>query len=392
MKSEFCTETAVTGKGSDFGGKHQHRGFRTKSKNFAVFSGIAKDEIRALFVKSDSFCNLRFIFEHFSEIMVTIRQYDRSKFEEWDNFVLQSNNGTIFHRQKFFDYHPENRFDFHHLMFYDENKLIAVLPAAVREEGKSLESPIGASYGGIVLGNIKYRKNEEIVDALLEYSARQGFQKILLTPAPHLYQKRLIQDIDYALAFKGFDFERHYISHVVEHGRGDHVAGFRSTARKYIHRYQRNPDLTVKLANTTREFEEMYPILLENKVRHNARPTHTLDELLRIRELFPNEINLFAVRLKDKLIAASLNFSCNSQVLLCFYNMMQYEFEKLTPTYVVMHEVIKWSIANGFKFFDIGVSQNTTAENPMTPSYLLVDFKEQFNAKGILRSTFRKIL
>jgi predicted N-acyltransferase len=324
--------------------------------------------------------------------MVTIKHYNRSKFDEWDHFVRQSNNGTIFHLQKFLDYHPVNQFDFHHLMFYDGNKLIAVLPAAVRNDGKLLASPIGASYGGLVLGNIKYQKNEEIIDVLLEYSARQGFQKIHLTPAPVVYHKQPIQDIDYALTFKGFDNNLHYISHVVKHCKGDHVAEFRATARKYIHRYQRNPDLNVKLANTTREFEEMYPILLENKARHNARPTHTLDELIRIRELFPNEINLFAVRLKDKLIAASLNFRCNSQVLLCFYNMMLYEFEKLRPTYAVMHEVIQWSNAHGFQFFDIGVSQNTTSENPMTPSYLLIDFKEQFNAKGILRSTFRKNL
>jgi hypothetical protein len=37
---------------------------------------------------------------------------------------------------------------------------------------------------------------------------------------------------------------------------------------------------------------------------------------------------------------------------------------------------------------DIGVSQDTKAEDPMTPSLGLIQFKERFDARGILRSTY----
>jgi hypothetical protein len=37
---------------------------------------------------------------------------------------------------------------------------------------------------------------------------------------------------------------------------------------------------------------------------------------------------------------------------------------------------------------DIGVSQDTKAENPMTPSMGLIEFKEKFDAKTIMRNTF----
>jgi hypothetical protein len=54
-----------------------------------------------------------------------------------------------------------------------------------------------------------------------------------------------------------------------------------------------------------------------------------------------------------------------------------------------MYEVVKWATENGFKYVDIGVSQDTKADNPMTPSMSLIDFKEKFDAKTVMRNTLR---
>ncbi len=50
--------------------------------------------------------------------------------EKWDNFVLNSNTGNMFHLQRFFDYHPPGRFKFHHLMFIEKGEIAAVLPGS----------------------------------------------------------------------------------------------------------------------------------------------------------------------------------------------------------------------------------------------------------------------
>ncbi len=326
--------------------------------------------------------------------MIEVRPYAPSHQEEWDDFVLQSNNGTIFHLQRFLAYHPHNRFAFHHLLFYRGRQLIALLPAAITENGTCLESPIGASYGGFVLPlELKYVMHEHLVDSLLAYAQRQGFRKILLTPAPPIYQARFCQDIDYALAFKGFDFDRHYISHAIYlEPRQNFVSQFSATVRRYIHQCERNADLSVQHCEGHEGFDEFYPILLENKARHNAKPTHSLEELHRLKSLLPNAIHLFLVRYKGKAIGGSVMFLCNPRVSLCFYNMLNYEFEKLHPIHFVMKHVVEWSIRIGCRYVDIGVSQNVQHENQMTPAYSLIEFKEKFAAKGVLRSTFRKFL
>ncbi|MBS1538787.1 MAG: peptidoglycan bridge formation glycyltransferase FemA/FemB family protein [Bacteroidetes bacterium] len=327
--------------------------------------------------------------------MITITCYTDSHYEEWDSFVRDSNNGTIFHSQRFLSYHPAERFQFHHLMFYDNNKLVAVLPAALRENGTSLESPIGSSYGGIVLSVMNYKKHEEIVDSLLEYAKEQGFAFVFLTPAPFFYQIKQMQNIDYALAFKGFEFDRHYISHIIEHGTTEqYFKGFNATARNSVRQFNRNDETTIEITTLQSAYEEIYPILVENKIRHDARPTHSLEEMLRLQDLFPNSITLIIARHGEsrKAIAASWVIGCNSKVTLCFYNMMLYKYEHLHPMYAVMNEVVGWSVRRGSSFVDIGVSQDTKNSNPMTPSYSLIDFKEKFGAVGMLRSTFKKML
>ena len=95
--------------------------------------------------------------------MEVIKYSDEWK-EEWDRFVLESNNGTMFHLQKFLDYHRPGKFKFNHLIFLEKDNIKAVLPGALTPDGL-FESPVGASYGSIVTKDIKFAETMEIVSA-----------------------------------------------------------------------------------------------------------------------------------------------------------------------------------------------------------------------------------
>jgi hypothetical protein len=316
---------------------------------------------------------------------IEVVPYTEDLKEKWDRFVLHSNNGTIFHLQKFLDYHPKGRFNWHHLVFLDKKEIVAVLPGAAM--GSTFESPIGASYGSMVTNVIEFSKALDLVDAFSDYCRDHSFERALLTPPPFIYQKVISQNIDYALAYRGYSYDKHYISHSIPLNTKDYLSTFQSTARRYIHKYLREKTLTVEIND---DYESFYPILLNNKARHGVKPTHTLEELFRLKKLLPEELVLFLVYKGSKPIAGSLMFSCNKQVALCFYNMLLYDYEEYNPIHIVMYEVTKWAIESGFSWIDIGVSQDTKAENPMTPSLNLIKFKEKFNSHGILRSTFYK--
>src|SRR5581483_3441123 len=144
---------------------------------------------------------------------VRVVQYDPLLHKkDWDAFIPPSMNGTVFHCQKFLDYHPEGRFEFHHLLFYQGAQLVAVLPGALREHGRVFESPLGASYGSFVTEDISAQTALDIVAAFERHVRSMGVEDVYLTSAPVIYQPVLTQNLDFALLYQGYSYQRHYIS------------------------------------------------------------------------------------------------------------------------------------------------------------------------------------
>lgn len=303
--------------------------------------------------------------------------------DKWDRFVLESNNGTMFHLQKFFDYHTPGKFKFDHLMFVHKGEIKALLPGSIING--MFESPIGASYGSIVTKDIKFAETMEIVSTLLDYCRKNSIKEIMLTAAPMVYEKYQNQNLDFAMLWQGFNYKLHYISSAIKLDKErDIIERFSPTIRRNVKKTIKEFGLRVEI---NERYDEFYPILLENKARHNVKPTHTYDDLLKLKELLPDYLKLFMVYYQDKPIGGSLMFFPNKTVALCFYNMLLYDYEEFKPIQRVMYEVVKYCTENNYSYVDIGVSQDTKAENPMTPSMSLIEFKEKFDAKTIMRNT-----
>jgi hypothetical protein len=333
--------------------------------------------------------------EHTEQTSVV--EYDEVRHRQmWDSFVEDSMNGTRFHLQQFLAYHPANRFEFHHLLFFREDRLVAVLPAGSRDGGQTLESPLGASYGSFVTKDITAQESLDVVQAFEDYVRRTGIRDVYLTSAPVIYSPILTQNLDFALLYRGYAYQRHYISHAIDLTKHDGRPAdrFHPVARKNIRHVLRTAhDLTVEESTPetiVRMLEEFYPILLENKAKYSAKPTHTLEELLRLNELVPDLMKLFLVRVANEPIAGSLLFLANDRVSLIFYHMLRYAYQEYKPIYLLMDRVTAWSKEQGYAFVDIGVSQDTSDENPMTPALSLIHFKERFDSRGVLRSTLHK--
>lgn len=327
---------------------------------------------------------------------IRVVQYDPKEHEVlWDRFIDRSMNGTVFHKQQFLRYHPAGRFDFHHLLFFFGSKLVAVLPGGLREGGHVFESPLGASYGSFVTEDISAQMALDVVQGFEEYVRRHSIEEVFLTAPPVIYQPVLTQNLDFALLYRGYAYQRHYISHAIDlRHSGQPFDRFQSVARKHVRHVTRtHPEVWIEESQpaTLRDMlTEFYPILLENKAKYHAKPTHSFDELLQLETLLPDFMKLFLVRVGDEAIAGSLLFLANDRVTLIFYHMLRYAFEHLKPIYLLMDRVTRWSKEHGYYFVDIGVSQDTSDANPMTPALSLIHFKEKFDSRGVLRSTLHK--
>jgi lipid II:glycine glycyltransferase (peptidoglycan interpeptide bridge formation enzyme) len=141
----------------------------------------------------------------------------------------------------------------------------------------------------------------------------------------------------------------------------------------------------VEIVETDR-FDEYYEILKKNlKLRHGVSPAHTLEELKKLKKMFPTEIRLLAAFLKDELIAGVCNFSVNKNVVLAFYISHDEAYQEYRPVNLLFYEIMKRYQIEGYKFLDFGIFTVI-----MEPNWGLGRFKENFGARGIFRDTFVK--
>ena len=135
----------------------------------------------------------------------------------------------------------------------------------------------------------------------------------------------------------------------------------------------------------TNQVDEFYDILKENlKIRHGVNPTHTLKEIYKLIDLFPDSINLFGAFYKGEMIAGVLNFIIKDDVVLAFYISHKEEFQELRPLNLLFYTIFNWAIEEKIKVYDFGIF---TVEGE--PNIGLGRFKENFGASGIFRDTFQ---
>ena len=80
--------------------------------------------------------------------MFEIVRYTADKAEAWNAFVAESKNGTFLFDRRYMDYHAD-RFSDYSLMFYADDRLLAVLPA--HADGDTLCTHRGLTYGGLLM-------------------------------------------------------------------------------------------------------------------------------------------------------------------------------------------------------------------------------------------------
>lgn len=306
---------------------------------------------------------------------------------QWDEFVWKTNNGTLFHTREFLNYHPRDRFQDASLIFKKAGKWVAVLPAVHRQDGDTLKliSHAGASYGGPVADfSLSFKDTFRLVEALLDHARAEHFRQILMTLPPQIYYDRPSNYLDFVLLDFGFTYLKREVSSVIplDFAEEDTLLIFSPESRRAVRKAMKSG---VEIRESD-EFAAFYSILQNNlKLRHNVRPTHSLEELLLLKKMFPERIRLFAAFVKERMAGGVLVFVCNRKVALAFYISHDEEMQQYRAVNLLFCEVIRWSIRQHIKFLDFGIFTVN-----MKPNWGLARFKESFGAQGVFRDTLVK--
>jgi len=318
--------------------------------------------------------------------MITIEKYNHKMLNIWDDFISNANNGTIFHTQKFISYHITRDFNNHSLLFYYNKKLVCLLPAAKLKD--ALCSHPGASFGGLIFNNtLSFKIIGSILESLIYY-CKQRFKSIVIINTPLIYYKTFDASINYLLLWNHFKCSEHYISHFVDLTRKKTVGELLSKRKKrYINNMISNKTFSLILS---KKFNEFYSILLDSKQSFDSTPTHSLEEIKKLHLMFPNDIKLFLSMKNGQVAGGALIFYTSQNTCLVFYNVVKAQYKNSQLAALQLYNCMKQAKKQGSSIIDFGVSHIPESKMPLEPKTSLIQFKEQFGAKGVLRTVYKK--
>jgi hypothetical protein len=309
--------------------------------------------------------------------------------KEWDAFVGSSRNGTFFHTRKFLSYHPDDRFVDASLLFFEEHKLLGVLPAAEKKEDgkKMLVSHPGATYGGLVIdAKAGMREAGEMLDALKTYAKEKKYDRIaFLRLTLPILRKRSSDDQEFWLFRHGWTLNRMELStsYVLSDLKTETVLdSFDRAARNKVRQSEKS-GLEVKW---TEDFPEFWKLLEKTLAeRHEAKPTHTLEEITRLHEIAPKDVRLLGAYEGKDLVAGFVVISIHAQALYILYTGQNYEKVDLKAVPLLLSSLFTLAIGEGRRVLDFGIS---TEDGGTKVNDNLFQFKESFGGQSVRRESW----
>lgn len=320
--------------------------------------------------------------------MIKVIKSDIKNDLEWLEFLRNQYN--LFYDYKFLSYNDifSKDINWHHLKFKTKinNKTISIINGCedYEENKKVFISCNGVSFGGFL-----WKKKSDVVDyikvinAFKEYLRKLDFNHCRIHAFPYLYYVMPNEENEYALLQEGFRTTRNSITNIVDLSSFD-FNSISETKKRAIKKSINKIDVDIINAPISNDsFREYYEVLLNDRDLKSVKPTHSLEELVYLKNHLKDEIILFSAKMDGKIVGICILFVINESVILNFYLAADDEYSKEGVSEFILYKSIEWAKQNNFKLYDIGTSD---VNDKLSEG--LFAFKKRFSAHGFLRKTF----
>lgn len=310
-----------------------------------------------------------------------IKKYKEEYKSVWNEFIANSKNGSFLFDRNYMEYHADRFVDFS-LMFFENNKLIAVLPANI--EGDMLSSHSGLTYGGIISEhNTKTSDLVEIFDKLKEYLKENGVKKLKYKTIPHIYHTIPSNEDLYALYVNNATLIKQDFSAAIN--LQENICQSSKKKNRNVNVASRNG---VYMKRNT-DFKAFWNIL-ENLLRekYNSKPTHTVEEIELLANRFPDNIKLFSAYKDNNMIAGGVVYESNDNVVNMQYQAITEEGKQYYALDYMYHYLIDMYKSEK-KYFNYGSSiiRETNLQN-----LDLLRYKESQGARIVRHDTYELVI
>ena len=306
----------------------------------------------------------------------TVKKYEQKDFAIWNDFIGQAKNATFLFHRNFMEYHKD-RFDDFSLLIFENQKLVAVFPA--NKLGNSVHSHQGLTYGNLVYNDqTRLSSIIEIFQSVLIFLNENKISKLNIKTLPSIYNLKPAEEILYSLFLAEAKLIRRDSLSVIDLSQNNIL----SKIRKRNFKKAASKELIIKEENDFDSFWDK--ILIPNlHKKHNAKPVHSIEEISRLKSLFPQNIHQFNVYFEDKIIAGTTVFETET-VAHCQYISKNEDENNSGSLDFLFQYLIKERFAQK-RFFDFGISNENQGKNLNEG---LSYWKESFGASTIVHDFY----
>lgn len=307
--------------------------------------------------------------------MFSLSIYNSNLKSQWDNFIVGSKNGTFLFYRDFLEYHKD-RFNDYSILFYKNDKVIAILPA--NKLKNKIYSHQGLTYGGLILeDNIKFSDVLQVFKLLLSHLNESNYESLIIKEIPEIYNVLPSDEVKYLLHKTNAELIRRDVLSVIKIGRN-------SYSRDRIQGNKRGEKLKLNIKEVS-NFEDFWNIILipNLKNKHGVNPVHSLEEITRLNSIFPNNIRQFNVYLKERIVAGATIFETKTTAHVQYISGNE-EKNKLGSLDFLFTYLIEKVFSNK-EYFDFGISNENNGKNINEG---LLYWKEGFGARAITQDFY----
>lgn len=307
-------------------------------------------------------------------------RYSKEHAQEWNSFVATSKNGTFLFDRRYMDYHSD-RFNDHSLMVYHNDRLYALLPANDKGNG-ILFSHEGLTYGGLIMNDrCRTAPVRDLFVDINTYLRANAFRRVIYKHIPWIYASGAAEEDLFALT---------NVCHATICARdvASVVTLHRQLPLSQLRR--RGVKKAVKAGVTVGEARLLGPFwqLLEENLRqcYNARPVHTLSEIMLLQSRFPENIRLFTASKANELLGGTLLYICGQTVKAQYISANEQGKRLGGLDLLFAHLLNHFATVEKKTYFDFGTS-NLPHNDNLNDS--LIFQKEGFGGRSICYDTYQ---
>lgn len=323
-----------------------------------------------------------------------VNLYNDSNFSEWDSFIKNDSiNGTFLQSRQFLSYHPEDRFKDYSLMVYDEkNHLAAVVPGCIviNNNQKIFSSHKGSTFGGLVIGKKYYnlQKTTEILEAVENYLKENNFNFIDYKITPDVFSTETSSLLEYALYYEKYSGVS-ALSLIVDYAHyNDNVYSNLSQGKRTDVNNCKKAGMTCRKIESDEDVKTMYSILCKTLEKYDAKPVHSIEELLDFKNnRLTENVGFWGIYLENEMVAGSMMFYFDNGTAHTQYLCANPEYNKLSPMSFLYYCMLEEMKNMGFKKLSWG---GTTEDDGTVINMGLAKSKEAYGSSYYINYSFRK--